>query len=292
MVERRIAQIAARQDSVITHAQLMSAGLTSRKLDWRVRRGVLRRVHRGVYVTGHAPPSLRARARAAVLACGPEAFASHRTAAALWGLAKASGQPEVTVPGRNPGPKPGITIHRVTAVPAEAVRALNGLALASPAMSVCELAASATRDEVEHAIQEGIVKRILSDEALHRCVERARGRPGVTLLRSVLAMETGTGYTRSVAERALMAIVQRAGLPRPEKNGVICQRVDAAWPDQRLIVEVDGRRPHDHSLAFERDRRRDQILISAGWRVIRVTFRQLRDEPERVAAVIAVALVR
>ncbi len=291
--ERRIAGIAARQDNIITRAQLRQAGMTERQLDWRVERGDLRRLHRGIYLTGYAPPSSRAAARAAVLACGPDALASHRSATALWGLTAAPARPEVTVIARNPGPKPGITIHRVTAVPAEERRGLGGLPVASPVRAVIDFAAHATRGELEHVIQEAIVKRILSDEDLQAGVERGRCRPGVALVRSVLALESGPGFTRSAAERALISIVNRAGLPSPEKNVVICgQRVDAAWRDQRLVVEADGRGPHDHGLAFERDRRRDQILISAGWRVIRVTYRQLHDEPERVAAVIAAALVR
>jgi very-short-patch-repair endonuclease len=59
--------------------------------------------------------------------------------------------------------------------------------------------------------------------------------------------------------------------------------VDALWPDQRLIVEVDGWQFHKTRAAFERDRARDAALLVAGYRVVRVTYRQLRDQPEAVA---------
>jgi very-short-patch-repair endonuclease len=66
--------------------------------------------------------------------------------------------------------------------------------------------------------------------------------------------------------------------------------VDFVWPEHKLVVEVDGYQFHGHRSAFERDRKKDQILIAAGYRVIRITWLQLKHEPLRVAAVIAAAL--
>jgi very-short-patch-repair endonuclease len=65
---------------------------------------------------------------------------------------------------------------------------------------------------------------------------------------------------------------------------------DFIWPELRLIVEVDGYQSHGHRYAFERDRRRDQVHKSAGYDVIRFTWRQLTEEPFRVIAVIALAI--
>ena len=62
--------------------------------------------------------------------------------------------------------------------------------------------------------------------------------------------------------------------------------VDFHWPDARLIVETDGRTTHDNPFAFERDHQRDLELKLAGWEVIRITWRQLRDEPDRVTALL------
>ena len=68
--------------------------------------------------------------------------------------------------------------------------------------------------------------------------------------------------------------------------------VDALWPKQRVIVEVDGYTYHAHRAAFERDRRRDQQLIAAGYRVIRVTWIQLRDRPIETITAIVKALAQ
>jgi very-short-patch-repair endonuclease len=60
--------------------------------------------------------------------------------------------------------------------------------------------------------------------------------------------------------------------------------VDCVWRATRLVAELDSRRHHAHGEAFERDRHRDRVLTAAGWRPIRITSLQGRDEPERLAA--------
>ncbi len=290
--ERLIGQIAARQDDVVSRAQLLEVGIARGEIDGRIARAQLRRRHRGVYLTGHAPPSTRTLARAALLACGEDAVISHGTAAALWGLVAPPAEAEITVTGRNPGAKPGIRIHRVTTLHPSEVRVLHhGLRVTSPARTICDLAATSPRREVEHALQEAIVRRLVGEAQLRAVLGRAPARPGAAVMRDVLAVERGPGFTRSAAERALMQIVDGAKLTRPEKNVRICGHlVDAVWRAARLVVEVDGFTSHGHRHAFERDRRRDQELGAAGWRVIRLTFRQLRDEPLMVAAALAQAL--
>lgn len=79
-----------------------------------------------------------------------------------------------------------------------------------------------------------------------------------------------------------------AGLPRPECNVEMrieghSVQVDLLWEKQRLVIETDGEETHGTRFAFQRDRWRDQILTSAGYRVARVTWRQLGDEPDAIA---------
>jgi very-short-patch-repair endonuclease len=76
-------------------------------------------------------------------------------------------------------------------------------------------------------------------------------------------------------------------LPQPLINVRIAgHEVDICWPDHRLIVEADGRRTHGTPQAFERDRQRDLELALAGWRVVRITWRQLIESPEQVVAML------
>ena len=89
----------------------------------------------------------------------------------------------------------------------------------------------------------------------------------------------------------MRSLTRDAALPQPLCNALIHgHRVDFVWPDHKLVIEVDGYQFHGHRSAFERDRRKDQVLIAAGYRVVRVTWLQLCHEPMRVAAVLAAAL--
>jgi very-short-patch-repair endonuclease len=98
-------------------------------------------------------------------------------------------------------------------------------------------------------------------------------------------VEHATGPTRSAFEDAFLAFAERFGLPRPHTNQVVAgHEVDIFWPDQRLIVELDGREYHDDEDAFEDDRDKDADLVAAGFRVVRVTWNRLTQEPEREAA--------
>ncbi|MGH2914135.1 MAG: endonuclease domain-containing protein, partial [Solirubrobacteraceae bacterium] len=114
---------------------------------------------------------------------------------------------------------------------------------------------------------------------------------GTRRLAALLANECGPAPTRSEAERRLRALIDAAGLPRPLFNARLHGfEVDALWPSLRVVVEVDGFAFHAHRGAFERDRRRDQRLVAAGYTVIRITWRQLAHEPLGVVARLAQAL--
>jgi len=102
---------------------------------------------------------------------------------------------------------------------------------------------------------------------------------------------------RRELEKKVLRLCKRAGLPRPEVNGHllvdgISLMPDFIWRDAGLIVEADSRRVHGTVTAFEKDRLRDQRLAAAGWTVIRVTWRQVTNEPERLAQTLRSLLSR
>lgn len=119
-------------------------------------------------------------------------------------------------------------------------------------------------------------------------LERYPRRRGTATLRALLREDaTLRGVTRSELERRFVAMVDARGLPRPRLNVDIAVRgrffkVDCLWHGQRLIVELDGRASHGTKRAFEKDRERDRILLTEGWRVTRITWRQLRDNPDGI----------
>jgi very-short-patch-repair endonuclease len=143
------------------------------------------------------------------------------------------------------------------------------------------------------ALAEARVHRLATDRQLREVIDRAPSRPGSSVIRTLLSEENDSGYTRSAAERRLRDLLRDAGLARPRFNEPLLGYVtDVLWPAHRLVVEVDGYAYHRHRKAFESDRRRDQELVAAGYRVIRVTWLQLRDHPISVITSIAQAIAR
>jgi very-short-patch-repair endonuclease len=289
VVERAIAEIAGRQDNVISLEQLREAGLRRGALAHRVAAGIMQRLHTSVYLLGPAPPTPMARARAAALACGDGAIVSHRSAAELLGLLPPTEQEvDVTVVARNPGAHPGVRLHRVAQLPRQDVTLLHGLRITSVARTICDLAATESPKDCEAAFQEALYRRAVSDRALAAVLDREPTRRGAPVIRALLR---DPHLTRSERERLLLKLIKDAQLPRPltnvRTNGYL---VDVLWPSHGLVVEFDGWGAHGHRMAFENDRKRDQVLVAAGLRVLRVTDRQLLEEPIAVAARIAQAL--
>jgi very-short-patch-repair endonuclease len=288
-VERAIARVAARQDNVVTHDQLFAAGLGRGAIARRLEVGVMQSMHRGVYLLGAAPPTRMARARAAVMACGEGAVVSHRSAAELFGLLpETDREVDVTVVGRNPGYHAGVRLHRPRGLARHEVTSVRGIPVTTVARIIADLAATEPRGEVEHAYQEAQYRRIVTPEAVARVVDREPRRRGAPVIRALL---DDPGMTRSERERALLKLLRKAQLPKPITNvrlhGYL---VDVYWPEHRLVVEFDGWAAHGHRLAFEGNRKRDQVLLAHGVRVMRVTGRHLGHVPVAVAARIAMAL--
>lgn len=291
--DRAAAWVAAQQLALITYTQLIAAGLDKDAIAVRCRRGGLHRVHRSVYLLGSPIMVPGARELAGVLACGPTAVVSHRSAAASWGLVPASSTDvEVTVVGRRRRSRRGLVIRRVRHLDPRDKCLLRGIPITSPARTALDFASEASGDELETALAEGRVHRLLSDPELRAAIARAPYRPGSAALSSAIAREGGPRWTESEAERELLRLIRGARLPTPRTQvRVAGWPADFLWPENKLIVEVDGYRFHGHRAAFERDRKRDAAHVLAGYRVIRVTWRQLTEEPLAVVATIARALV-
>jgi very-short-patch-repair endonuclease len=287
--DRAIAELAQRQHGVVARRQLLEAGLSRRAIDHRMRGRRLQAVHRGVYAVGHSVLSTEGRWMAAVLAGGMRAALSHRSAGALWGL-RTAGSPliDVTVP-RGPRPRRGIRFHE-SSVPPDELTALRGIPVTSVPRTLLDLAAILPRQAVERAIEEAEVLRLTDSLSLADMVDRYPRRRGMVAVRAILAVRgAGTGITRSELEARFLSLLDQGGLPRPAVNRSLRLRngwieADCVWARQRLIVELDGHAFHSTRAAFDRDRSRDRVLQAEGWRVIRVTWRQLHDETAALVA--------
>jgi very-short-patch-repair endonuclease len=227
---------------------------------------------------------------AAVLACGPGAVLSHRSAAALWGL-REDRRPliDITAPNRRGRIPKGISAHRDSFLVSADRTVVNGIPCTSVPRTLLDLAASMPIREVRKVVAEAEVLRVLDIAAVRELIRRSRGRRGVARLRLLLdELDPETKRTRSELERMFLRMCTRAGLPRPEVNvplSVEGRRLEAdfLWRDAGLIVEADGHRFHDTGSAFESDRRREQSLQLAGWQVSRCTWAHVMHEPRDLA---------
>jgi very-short-patch-repair endonuclease len=282
-LDRAIGDLAERQHGVVTRAQLFELGLKRGAIAHRVELDRLRPVHRGVYTIGHRLLSTDGRRMAAVLACGHDAVLSYFAAAALWGI-RQSDRIEVTS-GSAHRLQGQVRVHRAT-LRADERTTHRGIPTTTVPRTLLDLSAVVPLDDLRSALRQAEQLRLTDPLSLSDLVERYPRKRGVGAVRAILE-EARRGLTviRSELEERFQAFLINAGLPLPRTNQrVEGYEVDCVWPEQRLIVELDGHATHSPTHAFERDRARDRRLQAAGWLVIRITWRQLHEEPQLVEA--------
>lgn len=160
-----MAALAARQHGLVTRPQLARVGVDDDGIARRVRKGMLHRVHQGVYAVGHPKLTTHGRWAAAVLACGPGSALSHLDAAALWGIYDASG-PRVHVLAPSSRRVSGICVHRARRIHPDDVTELHGIPVTSVARTLVDLTDLLAPDRILRAIREAEFLQLLDHDAL------------------------------------------------------------------------------------------------------------------------------
>lgn len=290
--EAAILAIAVRQFGPVSRVQLLGLGLGAGAIRSRLAQGRLHRRHRGVYALGRPELSLRGRWMAAVLAADP-ALAGHgtlgfRAAAGLWAIRGfGDGAIDVICPHARSN-QPGLRFHRMRPADDE-LTAVDGIPVTGISRTLLDLATVLQPHELEAAMSEANRRGITDRVSLPLLLERYPRRSGTPVIREIFARRAqDASEVRSRLELRFMAFLDANELPRPRFNQWLPvgpgYEVDCAWPDARLIVELDSVVFHADARRFQGDRARDRALVAAGWRVVRLTWAQLRDEPEQVAA--------
>jgi hypothetical protein len=290
-----LADLAERQQGVIARWQLVEMGFGRGAIRHRLKTGRLHPIHRGVYAVGHRRITLDGRRLAAVLACGDGAVLSHRDAAAAHGIRECNRRLfEVTVP-RKQRPRPAIQLHYAR-LPDDEITVVRGIPVTIVPRTLLDLAAVRPRRDVEKAMKEAEVRRLVGPLSLPQLVARHPGHRGAATVRAILgSLTAGEEITKENFVSLLLGLLDRAGLPRPKLNvwvqvGKRSYECDCVWWEQQVMVELDGYAVHGTRQNFESDRERDRVLHVAKWRVIRLTWRQLRDDPDGVARDLAALL--
>jgi hypothetical protein len=241
---------------------------------------------------GHQSLSRGALLRAALLACGEGAVLSHATAAALHRLFDEWPHfVDVTVPVEAGRKLDGIRCRRCRYPEPEEVEVRGGLAVTTVARTLVDLAGILDLPALRKVVGRAAVRRRLDLQAIDIAISNAKGRRGLKALELALVpYRTKDGKVpdvRSDFETLVLPQLVDMEMSRPQTNAPIHidgERflVDFLWERERLIVETDGRETHETSTAFQADRRRDQLLVAAGYRVLRVTWNQIHGERQAV----------
>lgn len=282
---------------MLSGAQAADVGLARGAIRHRLAAGRWERVLPGVYRVAGSPRSWEQDLMAACLHAGPPSAASHRAAATLWGLEVA--QPTVVeIVGPRRIRHPGVIAHRAR-VREESLTTVGPVPVTDPARTLLDLGAVAAPWIVGDALDAALRGQLVSLDCLRRLLQHdgARGRAGTGVLRSLVdARDPGAAPAESVLETRLARLLTDSSLPQPVRQHEVrvagrVARIDFAWPEVMVAVEADGYRYHSGRRAWSRDLSRRNLLTGAGWRVLHVTWDDVRSRPEATLAAIRRALV-
>jgi hypothetical protein len=297
-----LSAVARRRHAVITTATAAECGVSSEQLRWACRTGMLERVHPGVFRIAGAPRTWEQRLYLAVLASGPGALASHRSASALWQLdGSTRGIPEVITPRHLRSRTPLARVHESKDLHLAGPTERSGIPCTGLERTLVDLGAVVAGERVQQAVDDAIRRRLCTwDDIAHALVRHSRrGRNGVGPLRVIVESLYGTEIPDSRFNRLVERLFVDSGLPVPvvehrvlDANGREVARVDLAYPSARLAIELDSARYHLGAAPFEADRARQNHLELLGWTVLRYTWQQYTRTPGRLVSDVSSALRR
>jgi hypothetical protein len=279
--------------SVIGYREALTLGATRATIQYKFRSGEWLRPYQGVYCDSASAPSPEQELRAAWLATGGCAVASHLSAAWLWDLIQRTPpRPELTVSRGTHDVRghSGILVHRSRDLDASGWVNRHGILVTNPLRTLVDLAGVAVPAQLTEAVDSALARRLVTVAGLQAEIGRlaGRGRPGVGVLRLHLSDRGFLGDPpASVLEAHGRRLVLRTTLPVPAIEVRVGEdgeyRLDIAWPAILFAVEVDGYLWHFSPEQMQRDVTRRNDLQQRGWTVLVYTWRQVVKEPARVA---------
>jgi hypothetical protein len=288
--EGQIRAVAGRCNGLIDRQTVLNLGASDHNIQDRLHGGQWLEVHPGVYYLNVTPRTWITDVGAAAMAAGPDAVASHRTAAVLWGLEGVfGGVIELTVPISN-GPIPAeIIVHRSRRPPPG--ETVDGLPVTTVERTILDLAALMPDRALEKVAESALRRHLTSLAELAEILKTngGRGVKGTRRMRRVV-MAVDRDITGSPAEFDVHELIRSAPVPPP----ILQLRIDLpngqkafpdfSWPRKRRIVEVDGFEAHSTPEQLQHDLNRQNMLLELGWEIRRFTARDVRLDPDRIRA--------
>ena len=292
--EAALARLVRDQHGHVTRSQALGAGVSRHAIDLRLLDNRLIQVHEGVYRHAAVPATWLGRTMAAVLAAGPGAVASHRTAARLHDYRDIPRwRPEVTVADTTPRCHSGIHVHRTNLLDPLDVTTVQGVPSTTHARTLLDLGAVAPFGVVECAVQDAVIRDLITHAQLFAVLDRVggRGRRGTGPLRAIVRHALPDEKLESELERLMLALF-------PPNHGFELQyeltcvdgrrvRLDTARPDLKLAVEANGRRWHSTAKDVRRDMERRRSIKASGWDLWEYGWSDVVETPGLVTAQVA-----
>jgi hypothetical protein len=276
-----VARLAGRQEGVVKEVQLREVGLNRFAVRRWVQAGRLHRLFPGVYAVGHTALTTRGQLVAGLFYAGDGAALSHGTATHWWSLIRRP--PDLIHISMRHHRKAvaGLVLHR----PRHLERVfLHRIPVTPVARTLLDFAANASHNEVRKALANADYRNLLRLPQLGSTM--GKGLPGsATLRRAVDAHLPQLAETNGPLEEEFMFVCERAGIPIPLPNHWVGDaRVDALWPDERVVVELDSKSAHGSDAQRMVDHQRDMKLRDLGYTVRRYSWYQVFFTPDAVIA--------
>lgn len=301
--DAEIARLARRQHHCFSRTQAAEIGFSTKQMQRRTASGIWLAPHRDVFMIAGADPTLGSRTMAATLAL-PGSVAGLATAMRL---RNEGDLPEgmvhlVRQHGRSHRLS-GVRLHQTRRLPSHHVTSIDGIPVTTRARTLFDLGARVDARRLGRLVDDGIrTGRVTLDDVGAVFSELAHPRrPGSKTMAAVLDRRAESPVDMSELERRFQALLRRTGLAvgvpeypapwRPMWPGH-AERVDMAYAEEHVIVELDGRSYHTRLEDFENDRRRDQFAVASGWVPVRFTWSQVIGEPTHVEFILRTTLER
>jgi len=298
-LDAAIADVAAKRHGLVGRDDLVRLNATRKQIRHRKTAGRLEELSPFVFRIPGCPRTPQQALLAAVIDAGRTGVATRRAGAALWDVPGFRfGKPEVLVKrGGDHRGRLGL-ISETSWLPPHHVTIRDGIPVVTLARLCFELGATEHRRRTERAVENAQLKGMTIEDLAEVVGSLAkRGRPGSTDLREIVEARANDGYTppASELEARFRDLCRAAGLPEGVRQlnaggDAWVGRVDVAYPDAKLLVELDSRRHWQVLLEAEADRRRDAELVAAGWRVLRFTWDMVVNHPEDTVRLLTLAL--
>ena len=291
---RRLLTIAGRQHFVFSARQARDVEMSSSTIQRYAAHGRFVRLHRGVYLIGGTEIRWQQLATGAWLACGPRSVLSFGTASAIWAFCEDVEVADVTVPATHRRSHPNVLVHKSRRLDAVGHR---GFRVTSPMRTLLDLAAVEREDRLARFLDLAHRRRLVDLERFRAYLAEpfAAARPGSGVLRAMVDARDPTAPIESDPETLLFEALRMGGVPLPQPQFWVTTRrrrcrIDFAYPQARVAIEIDSWTDHGTRSAFEADRARQNELVELGWTVVRFTWLQLTTAPVDVIVTVGAAL--